>query len=82
MSGLNSIPIAWAPRFAAAITVRPSPEPKVNQKICRSDFGNIEHGVNQFHWCWYPNHIFALLAYLWFKFRISLVILCIQAGCC
>ncbi|MNC96058.1 hypothetical protein D3C83_133300 [compost metagenome] len=32
MSGLYSTPIAVAPRFAAVITVRPSPEPRSIRK--------------------------------------------------
>src|SRR5688572_26786824 len=34
MSGLYSMPIARAPRFAAVITVRPSPEPRSITKSC------------------------------------------------
>ena len=34
MSGLNSIPMAFAPRFAAVITVRPSPDPRSITRSC------------------------------------------------
>ena len=51
MSGLYSTPSARAPRFAAAITLRPSPDPRSTTKSCgvtfatSSIFSTVDSGL-------------------------------------
>ena len=45
-SGLYSTPSARAPRFAAAITLRPSPEPRSITKSLRRHARHVEHHLD------------------------------------
>ena len=69
MFGLYSTPSARAPRLAAPITFRPSPDPRSITKSCGRDRGQVEHPLDELRRRRHPHDILAGLADLrdeWF----------------
>ena len=59
MSGLNSTPTARAPRLAAAMMLRPSPEPRSITKSCGVTCRHVEHLLDELRRRRHPHDVFA-----------------------
>ena len=62
MSGLYSTPSARAPRLAAPITLRPSPDPRSITKSSGAHLGHVEHLLDQRLRRRHPDDVLARLA--------------------